>query len=102
MAGLGKFTANSSGRVRVVFMDRTALDMVADFFTKPLRGKLFTRFRDMVMGRIPVAHVDDPSLGSTPAQERVGNGISETDARRPDDGAMETWADVVKRSAKND
>ena len=56
----------------------------------------------MVMGRIPVAPVEDPSLDSTPAQERGGNGISETDARQPDDGAMETWADVVKRAAKND
>ena len=74
--------------------------MLADFFTKPLQGKLFTRFCDMVMGRIPVAPVEDPSLDSTPAQERVGNGISETDARRPDDGAMVTWADVVKKAAK--
>lgn len=74
--------------------------MLADFFTKPLQGKVFIRFRDMVMGRIPVATVEDPSLVSTPAQERVGSRILETDERRPDDGGMVTWADIVKRAAK--
>ena len=32
--------------------------MVADFFTKPLQGALFTMFRDMIMGIIPMDEVD--------------------------------------------
>ena len=75
-------------------------DILADFFTKPLQGKVFTRFRDMIMGIIPVAPIEDPSLSHTPAQERVGNGVLETDGRRPDDESTSdkvvTWADVVK------
>jgi hypothetical protein len=30
-----------------------ALDMIADYFTKPLRGSLFRKLRDLVMGIIP-------------------------------------------------
>ena len=28
--------------------------MVADFFTKPLQGALFRKFRDMILGYIPI------------------------------------------------
>ena len=62
-------------------------DMVADFFSKPLQGKLFTRFRDMIMGQTTVPPVLDPSLGSDdPAQERVGNSVFCAGERRTDDG----------------
>ena len=75
-------------------------DMVADFFSKPLQGKLFTRFRDMIMGQTTVPPVEDPSLGSNaPAQERVGSSVfcagerhtdggrrADHDGRRIDDG----------------
>ena len=30
-SGVGRFTAYSSGRVRILFSDRTSLDMYADF-----------------------------------------------------------------------
>ena len=46
--------------------------MVADFFSKPLQGKLFIRFRDMIMGHIPMPEIEDPSLRSDATQERVG------------------------------
>ena len=61
--------------------------MVADFFSKPLQGKLFTPFRDMIMGQTTVSPVLDPSLGSnTPAQERVGSSVFCAGERRTDDG----------------
>jgi KUP system potassium uptake protein len=80
-------------------------DMLADFFTKPLQGKVFERFRDMVMGRIPVAPVEDPSLAHTPAQERVGSSNLEAATWKPCDGSSAqdsahkkvSWADVVKK-----
>ena len=32
-------------------------DMVADFWTKPTQGQLFTKFRDLIMGVVPAADV---------------------------------------------
>jgi len=43
--------------------------MLADFFTKPLQGSLFERFRKVLMGH---AHIDTlSSLSLLPAEERV-------------------------------
>ena len=38
-------------------------DMIADFFTKPLQGSQFTRFRDMILGITPIDYqpVDNPT-----------------------------------------
>jgi hypothetical protein len=44
--------------------------MLADFFTKPLQGSLFRKFRDVVMGD---RHINSPKeVKPTPSQERVG------------------------------
>ena len=40
------------GTVRVTHCP--TLQMVADFFTKPLQGALFRKFRDMILGYIPI------------------------------------------------
>ena len=47
------------------------LKMLADFFTKPLQGALFTTFRDVVLG---YKHVDSLQHSAPPAEpeERVG------------------------------
>jgi hypothetical protein len=45
-------------------------EMIADFFTKPQQGKMFTRFRDVVMG---VTHHSSIRVPSSQGQERVGN-----------------------------
>lgn len=78
-------------------------DMLADFFTKPLQGKLFLRFRDMIMGLIPVPPVEDPSLSSPATQERVGSSDFGVDGRQTDDASSNeqtekvvTWADRVR------
>ena len=66
-------------------------DMVADFFSKPSQGKLFNRFRDMIMGITPVPPVEDPSLSSnTTAQERVGSSVFCANEQRTDN---ERWTD---------
>ena len=41
--------------------------MLADFFTKPLQGALFNKFRDVIMGYKPIS-----SLTPFPDEERVG------------------------------
>ena len=79
-------------------------DMLADFLSKPLQGHLFIRFRDQIMGITPVTPIDDPSLRSAPAQERVGNSDYGADGQRTDDpqyinvssGEKLTWADHAR------
>ena len=44
--------------------------MIADYFTKPLQGRLFKLFRDVIMGYRPLTDV----LSEIPSKERVGNG----------------------------
>ena len=85
--------------------------MLADFFSKPLQGALFIRFRDMIMGHAAPPPVEDPTLPSCAAQERVGSEKFGPDKQRMDgtdhqqrDGELltpkaqqqVTWADVVK------
>ena len=31
--------------------------MIADYLTKPLQGKMFNRFRDVLMGAVPMSYV---------------------------------------------
>ena len=33
--------------------------MIADFFTKPLQGRLFRKFRDVVLGYIHISELKD-------------------------------------------
>ena len=81
------------------------LQMLADFFTKPLQGTLFRKFRGVILG---YAHVDSLAMMVSPAQleERVGNVRasdsgncspvveSTVDANEP--AKRISWADVVK------
>jgi hypothetical protein len=52
------------------------IEMLADFFTKPLQGNLFRRFSDVILG---YSHVDtlkrDPTV---PPEERVGKDQAQT------------------------
>jgi hypothetical protein len=82
------------------------LAMLADFFTKPLQGHLFRRFRDVVMGH---CHVNTLRLShGIPAEERVEEDRPETlvteelcvaDEKTTVPGASKdstmSWADVV-------
>ena len=43
--------------------------MIADYFTKPLQGRLFNLFRDVIMGYRPLSDI----LSEIPPKERVGN-----------------------------
>jgi len=83
-------------------------DMVADFYSKPQQGSLFTRMSNYVMGHTPMPQVEDPSMSSPTTQERVGSGVDgrltdgestygQTD-RRPDEQTQKglSWADIVR------
>ena len=48
-------------------------EMLADFYTKPLQGALFRKFRDVIMGLL---HINTLKMPTTPTnQERVVNNM---------------------------
>ena len=72
--------------------------MLADFFTKPLQGFLFKRFRDVILGykHVDTLALDVPYL----AEERVGDSATDTgtiplDTEKQHSTTV-TWADVVR------
>ena len=60
-------------------------NMIAEFFTKPLQGDLFKKFRDIVIGfkNISTIHENDEDQSY---KECVGKDVSEGDVKRNDDG----------------
>ncbi len=85
--------------------------MVADYFTKPLQGELFYKFRDQIMGVVPMDTITgdhrsvlgDESNDPIPSEKRkkVSPKVSTTaqpkrakvDNKSP---SHQSWADVVK------
>ena len=80
--------------------------MVADYFTKPLQGALFKRFRDVIMG---VSHPNTlPKSNTTGTQERVVDKVekkSPISHEQMESGNKEnankklTWSEIVKGCA---
>ena len=76
--------------------------MLADFFTKPLQGAQFKKFRDVILG---YEHVDSLTRPSPPAttEERVGDQTG----KRTDDGGSGVTDDegftlvATRRKKKN-
>jgi len=66
-----------SGYMNVVYCPTEV--MLADFFTKPLQGALFRKFRDVVMGKEHVSTLKRTVLD--PSQERVGSHEMTSDKR---------------------
>jgi hypothetical protein len=95
------------------------LQMVGDFFTKPLQGSLFRKFRAVIMGE---QHMDTLAIDRPmPIEERVGitritrqsdNSAVDYKSNHTSDGtpmpvaamkaASVSWADVVKGVAHRD
>jgi hypothetical protein len=82
--------------------------MLADFFTKPLQGSLFRKFREVVMGH---KHIDSlKQTPPTPPQERVGEDKLSEDIRngvdglrtdqKPSEPDKRTYADIVRKGRK--
>ena len=85
---------------------------VRRFFTKPLQGQLFRKFRDVILGYIHISELDEPQKLSTEEpspEERVGKDITEGISITSDDdpsviGNKEktvTWADIVSGKEKD-
>ena len=75
--------------------------MLADFFTKPLQGGLFRKFRDVLLG-----HKHFSTLRSQPPavpEERVEDLSSPTgtsELKNQETRKAATWANVVSRGIK--
>jgi hypothetical protein len=52
--------------------------MLADFFTKPLQGSLFKKFRDVLMGYKHISTLVMPT--KQPSEERVGDNLLSDDS----------------------
>ena len=71
-------------------------DMVADFFTKPLQGTLFRKFRDLIMNDSPSSQGSEDCrsvLGKLGTQNEVEERTNEVS------GSNEGWT-LVQRKAK--
>ena len=81
--------------------------MLADFFTKPLQGKLFRRFRDATMGHKHINTLLNMVIHKTTSKEHVGeNKNADTTWTGGDDISMgegprkTSHADVVRGTGK--
>ena len=50
--------------------------MVADYFTKPLNGKLFRKFRDIIMGYKPMTILNDEAFAIKERVDKVIENVS--------------------------
>jgi hypothetical protein len=71
--------------------------MLADFYTKPLQGALFRKFRDVVLGQKPVSSLrDDLDSSRLVTEERVGESRSVESDRVEETDRRVTWSLVEK------
>ena len=83
--------------------------MVADYFTKPLQGALFYKFRDQIMGVVPMDTITgdhrsgldvDPNETTSQTKSAARTKRALTSAHTSDKASMATtrqsWVDVVK------
>ena len=78
------------GEVKIEYCNTD--DMIADFFTKPLQGKLFRKFRDLIMG-----YVDFPDhyFNVTKIKERVEESKNEQKDSNENDSKKTKKRDLV-------
>ena len=72
--------------------------MIADFFTKPLQGKLFKYLRDIVMGQAPFPMEERVGLSENSTKMSiVEECFSEQNKRKPFKSEKVSWAEIVKK-----
>ena len=79
------------------------LAMLADFFTKPLQGHLFYKFRDALLGYTSVAAL--AIAPDVPLEERVGDRrigtVDDATTGMHSNSEIATWADIVRLTPKD-
>ena len=72
--------------------------MIADYFTKPLQGRLFKLFRDVIMGYRPL----DDIINEIPMKERVGNKIENRIVSRNNNETNTKLIGISREKIKSD
>jgi hypothetical protein len=101
------FITDRIARKEVAIQYCPTKEMVADYFTKPLQGELFYKFRDQIMGVVPMATIigDHRSvLDGNPVVSEKLTKPSDKPTSAQTEGARnkrkahtnQSWADVVK------
>ncbi len=71
--------------------------MVADYYTKPLQGKLFHKFRDQILGLVPMGNIEAHGNHRSVLDNQLQNNEKNVDngniVKNPKE---KSWADVVK------
>jgi hypothetical protein len=109
------FITDCIARKEVAIQYCPTKEMVADYFTKPLQGELFYKFRDQIMGVVPMGTItgdhrsvldvdsDKPKL----AEKRAKVSLLMVDDARPNRAhtvkttSQQTWVDVVRSRPPN-
>ena len=75
--------------------------MLGDYFTKPLQGKPFKRFWNIIMGLVHINDIIDDSVYSI--KERVENRLKDdfNNVIEKRESKSITWADVVSNKNKS-
>jgi hypothetical protein len=105
------FITDRIARKEVAIQYCPTKEMVADYFTKPLQGELFYKFRDQIMGVVPMdtiigdhRSVLDVKSNQTIAPEKPKRVLpKQTKSAQPKraltgNNGHSSWADVVKSS----
>ena len=99
------FVKDQLAQERITVRHCPTLAMLADFFTKPLQGALFRRFRDVVLG---YKHIDSLTSDALfEPEERVGQNRvcaspsilrqrADHTKQKPNSSNRVTWADIVR------
>ena len=70
--------------------------MLADFFTKPLQGSLFRKFRDALLGITHISSLTDSSPASEERVEDAGAINQKAVVERPESPKSVTWSSIVR------
>ena len=78
-------------------------EMLADFYTKPLQGSLFIKFRDVLLGHKPIDSLQGSPCDSSTHEERVGNNDEDKkmihESSEPPGDQIETMTRTTYRSS---
>jgi KUP system potassium uptake protein len=69
-------------------------EMLADYFTKPLQGRLFHKFREVIMGWKHISSLKDPV--PSPSKERVGDMDESSTVEETVEEPPRTYAQALK------
>ncbi len=96
------FITDRIARKEVAIQYCPTKEMVADYFTKPLQGALFYKFRDQIMGVVPMDTISGDHRSVLDVDPDNSTSLEKINARpkrariNSKATAAQSWVDVVK------